>query len=122
MKKVKVFYNQASGKNDEEEVLNTIKKFFDKKENQDFQLEFVNPDSPEEAVRLAKKASQEKTDLIMALGGDGTINKICGGVFEAGGDSILGIIPNGTVNNLSKSLHIPQDIEAALENLKHGMP
>ena len=87
MKKVKVFYNQASGKNDEEEVLNTIKKFFDKKENQDFQLEFVNPDSPEEAVRLAKKASQEKTDLIMALGGDGTINKICGGVFEAGGDS-----------------------------------
>ncbi|WP_251711735.1 diacylglycerol/lipid kinase family protein [Lactococcus ileimucosae] len=120
MKKVKVFYNQSSGKNDEEEVLNTIKKFFDKKENQDFQLEFVNPDSPEEAVRLAKKASQEKTDLIMALGGDGTINKICGGVFEAGGDSILGIIPNGTVNNLSKSLHIPQDIEAALENLKHG--
>ena len=56
----------------------------------------------------------------MALGGDGTINKVCGGVFEGGSKSILGIVPNGTVNNLSKSLHIPQDIEAALQNLNEG--
>ncbi len=120
MKQVKVFYNEKSGKNDEEKVLSTIKNFFDKEENKDFHVEYVNPDTPEDAVRLAKKASQEDTDFVVALGGDGTINKICAGVFEGGGESILGILPNGTVNNLSKSLHIPQNIEAALQNLIDG--
>ncbi|WP_081167609.1 diacylglycerol/lipid kinase family protein [Lactococcus garvieae] len=120
MKKVKVFYNEKSGKNDENAVLKTIKNFFNKKENQDTEVEFVNPESPEDAIRLSKKATQENTDLVIALGGDGTINKICGGVFEGGSKSLLGIIPNGPVNNLSKSLHIPQDIEAALENINQG--
>lgn len=57
---------------------------------------------------------------MVALGGDGTINKICGGVFEGGAKPILGIVPNGTVNNLSKSLHIPQKLEEALNNLSQG--
>ncbi|WP_347962757.1 diacylglycerol/lipid kinase family protein [Lactococcus formosensis] len=120
MKEVKVFYNEKSGKNDENEVLNTIKNFLGKEENKASHVEYINPDSPEDAVRLAKKASQENTDLVVALGGDGTINKVCGGVFEGGSKSILGIVPNGTVNNLSKSLHIPQDIEATLQNLNEG--
>lgn len=117
MKKIKVFYNEKSGNNDEEEVLQTIKSFFDSEENQ---LEFISPDGPKEAIRLAKKAAEERPDLILALGGDGTIDKICGGLLEANEESLLGIIPNGTVNNLAKSLNIPQDIRAALENLEQG--
>lgn len=120
MKKVKVFYNKKSGNNDQEKVLQTIKNFFERDDNKEFELEFVNPESPKEAVALAKKASEEETNLVIALGGDGTINKICGGVFEGGGKSLLGIVPNGTVNNLSKSLQIPQKLEEALENLKEG--
>lgn len=121
MRKVKVFYNEKSGNKDQNQVLKTMKLFFDKKENKDSKVEFVHPESPKEAVCLAKKASQEQTELVVALGGDGTINKICGGVFEGGAKSIVGIIPNGTINNLSKSLHIPQDIERALETLNNGV-
>lgn len=120
MKNVKVFYNEKSGNNDEDKVLKTIKDFFARPENSASKLEFINPESPEDAIRLAKKASQDQTDLVVALGGDGTINKICGGVFEGGAKPILGIVPNGTVNNLSKSLHIPQKLEDALNNLRQG--
>ncbi|WP_369676371.1 acylglycerol kinase family protein, partial [Enterococcus faecium] len=81
MKNVKVFYNEKSGNNDEYKVLKTIKYFFARPENSASKLEFINPESPEDAIRLAKKASQDQTDLVVALGGDGTINKICGGVF-----------------------------------------
>ena len=120
MKNVKVFYNEKSGNNDEDKVLKTIKDFFARPENSASKLEFINPESPEDAIRLAKKASQDQTDLVVALAGDGTINKICGGVFEGGAKPILGIVPNGTVNNLSKSLHIPQKLEEALNNLSQG--
>ena len=41
------------------------------------------------------------------MGGDGTINKIAGGIYEGGCHSILGILPSGTVNNFAKSLGIP---------------
>ncbi|MFK5242341.1 diacylglycerol/lipid kinase family protein, partial [Lactococcus lactis] len=120
MKNVKVFYNEKSGNNDKDKVLKTIKDFFARPENSASKLEFINPESPEDAIRLAKKASQDQTDLVVALAGDGTINKICGGVFEGGAKPILGIVPNGTVNNLSKSLHIPQKLEEALNNLSQG--
>lgn len=95
MKKVKVFYNENSGNNDEDKVLKKIKDFFARPENSDSQVDFINPESPEDAIHLAKKVSQEQTDLVIALGGDGTINKICGGVFEGGAKPILGIVPNG---------------------------
>ena len=120
MKNIKIFYNKKSGNNDEDKVLKTIRDFFKRPENSASKLEFINPESPEDAVRLAKKVSQEGADLVIALGGDGTINKICGGLFEGGAKPILGIVPNGTVNNLSKSLHIPQKLEEALDNLNQG--
>ena len=58
MKNVKVFYNEKSGNNDEDKVLKTIKDFFARPENSASKLEFINPESPEDAIRLAKSQSR----------------------------------------------------------------
>ena len=67
---------------------------------------------------LARKAADEHFDLVIAAGGDGTIHAVASGLI--GCDSILGIIPMGTMNNLSHSLGIPLSVEAACAVLARG--
>lgn len=82
-------------------------------------LKVHEPASIDEAIFLAKQASQDQVDLMVTMGGDGTINKIAGGIYEGGGQSVLGLIPSGTVNNFAKSLGIPSG-KAAIKTLLEG--
>ena len=68
--------------------------------------------------RLARKAADEHVDLVIAAGGDGTIHAVGSGLI--GGESTLGIIPLGTMNNLAHSLGIPSSVEAACAVLAGG--
>jgi len=67
---------------------------------------------------LARKAADEHADLVIAAGGDGTIHAVASGLMCS--ESILGIIPMGTMNNLAHSLGIPLSIEAACAVLARG--
>ncbi|HLG63514.1 MAG TPA: diacylglycerol kinase family protein [Ktedonosporobacter sp.] len=67
---------------------------------------------------LAKKAAAEGADLVIAAGGDGTIHAVAGGLI--GTESTLGIIAIGTMNNLARSLQIPEEIRQACEVIAHG--
>jgi len=61
--------------------------------------------------RKARQALEDKFDIIVAAGGDGTIAGIAG--ILRGGAATMGIIPLGTFNYFARSLDIPQDIEEA---------
>lgn len=67
---------------------------------------------------LARQAAEEHVDLVIAAGGDGTIHSVATGLI--GTESILGIIPMGTMNNLAHSLGIPDTIEAACAIVGQG--
>lgn len=75
---------------------------------------------PSHARDLARAAIAESFDLIVAAGGDGTINEVVNGL--AGGlDRIrLGIIPLGTGNDFVRTVGIPTDIEEAVAVLRAG--
>lgn len=73
---------------------------------------------PKEAIDLAAKNS-ELYDIIVAVGGDGTINEVSKGLLKAG-KGTLGIIPGGTGNDMIKSLGIPSNSIEALEVLNKG--
>jgi YegS/Rv2252/BmrU family lipid kinase len=65
----------------------------------------------EEATPLAKKAVKDGFDLVIAMGGDGTLEAVLRGMV--GRKTPMGIIPTGTQNNIAKSLGIPTDMEEA---------
>lgn len=65
----------------------------------------------EEATPMAKQAVKEGYDLVIGMGGDGTLEAILRGMV--GRKTPMGMIPTGTQNNVAKSLGIPHDMEEA---------
>ncbi|CAM4079544.1 diacylglycerol kinase [Streptococcus penaeicida] len=120
MASVHVFFNPISGKNKDKELLEQIKNSFMEKGFDEDEISFVFPTSPKDAFQQAKKASQNKVDYVIPIGGDGNINKIIAGVYEGGNQSKIGLIPSGTVNNFAKALAIPLTVEAAIDVIVHG--
>lgn len=67
-----------------------------------------------DARRLARSAAAAGWDVVVAAGGDGTINEVVNGLVRAGHDSALAIVPLGTANDFARGLGIPLDIGEAL--------
>lgn len=65
----------------------------------------------EEATPLAKQAVKDGYKIVIAMGGDGTLEAVLRGLV--GSKTRLGIIPTGSKNNMAKSLGIPESLEEA---------
>ena len=70
------------------------------------------------ATTLAKKAVQAGVDMVVAVGGDGSVNEVMRGLL--GTKAILGIIPTGSGNGLAMHLKIGRKIDKALKILNTG--
>jgi diacylglycerol kinase (ATP) len=68
---------------------------------------------------IAEEACQKDFDVIVAVGGDGTINEVASKVMQ--GNKTLGIIPLGSGNGLARFLKIPLKPEKAIKLLNTGM-
>ena len=84
---------------------------------------------PGDASALAQSATTVGADLIVAVGGDGTINEVVNGILTApgagsgarsGGAPTLGILPAGSGSDFARSLAIPRDAAGALAVLVAG--
>ncbi|MDD5138686.1 MAG: diacylglycerol kinase family lipid kinase [Verrucomicrobiales bacterium] len=76
-----------------------------------------------DARRLAKEAVMDGFDLIVAAGGDGTVNEALNGIGDAPDGfarARLGVLPLGTVNVFARELKIPLKVERAWEVLQRG--
>ncbi len=76
-----------------------------------------------DATRLTQAALRAGAALVVAVGGDGTINEVINGFFGDDGapinsDACFGIVPAGTGGDFIKSLTMPRDTAAAAANLK----
>ncbi len=71
------------------------------------------------AVELARNAAGKGYDLMVAVGGDGTINEVVNGIYHADGLSriSLGIIGTGTGSDYIRSVGLPRNHEVACQNL-----
>jgi diacylglycerol kinase (ATP) len=79
--------------------------------------------APGDARRLAAEAVGEGYDLVVAAGGDGTVNEVLNGLGDAPDGfarARLGVLPLGTVNVFARELKIPPRIERAWEVLQRG--
>jgi YegS/Rv2252/BmrU family lipid kinase len=68
--------------------------------------------------RLAREAVEQQAEVVIAAGGDGTINEVIQEL--AGTETALGVLPIGTVNDWAREIGIPLDVKGARDILVHG--
>jgi len=86
-------------------------------------IEAVLTTGPRDATRLAREAIAAGAELIVAVGGDGTIHEVVNGFFDddgkpAGSGAALGILPFGTGGDFRRTAGIPREIDAAAAVLR----
>jgi diacylglycerol kinase (ATP) len=69
-------------------------------------------------ARDLAKAAADEYDIIVAVGGDGTVNEVASAI--AGTSTVLGVIPYGSGNGLSRFLNIPMNVEGAFKTFNEG--
>ncbi len=72
------------------------------------------------ATQLAREAAAAGAPLVVAFGGDGTINEVANGLL--GTRTPLGIIPRGTGGDFRRTLGLPEDVTKAAAHLKVAIP
>ena len=87
--------------------------------NHGVQIQIVELAKGNSPKAIAEDAIRQKYDVIVAAGGDGTINGVASAVV--GNNAVkLGIIPRGTLNHFAHALEIPTDMEKAVETIIAG--
>lgn len=83
-----------------------------------FEAEVAYTASRGHATRLAKDAVQKNTELVVAVGGDGSVNEVGQALIHT--PAVLGILPAGSGNGLARHLGIPMDLSKALNRISNG--
>src|SRR5262250_2750735 len=81
--------------------------------------ELAETHGPGHATEIAQRATREGRELVIACGGDGTLNEVVNGLATAqnGHRVPLALLPGGTANVLAKELDLPWDIPRAAKHL-----
>jgi len=112
MKKILFIVNPISGKGKKIKIPRLIERHLDKSL---FTYEIKYTQYPKHATEIALEAVKQNTDIIVAVGGDGTANEISKALINT--NTTLGIIPMGSGNGLARYLDIPLLPIFAIRNL-----
>lgn len=107
--RVKLIANPGAGKASESADNLKLVTGYLEKSGLKVDVAFAKP--KEKATPITKQAVKDGYKIVIAMGGDGTIEAVMRGMI--GGKARLGIIPAGTENNIAMSLGIPKDLEEA---------
>lgn len=114
MKKYKLIANPAARRGNTHLIISRTLELLAKR-GIAYDLELTT--APKEAGLIARAACRDH-DVIVAIGGDGTVNEVVQGMVFS--DTPLGIIPGGTGNDFIRSLRIPNDLEQAVDIVLSG--
>src|SRR5947209_2281124 len=73
-----------------------------------------------EAEEIAEREARAGRALVVACGGDGTINEVVNGILRAGARAELGVLPSGTGSDFRRTLKIPTRAADAARHLRDG--
>ena len=114
MTSVKIIISAGAGPGDNTKATERLADIF--KDQIDIDISLAR--SGAEVIELARKAAREPYQIIVAAGGDGTVNSVAAAVIDS--DKILGVLPLGTLNHFARDLGIPSDLEQAVRTIIAG--
>ena len=109
-KRIVFILNPISGTHSKKEIPGLIDKLLDK-EQFDYKLRLT--EYAGHAAEIAKESAAEGIDVVVAIGGDGTVNEVARSLIHT--ETALGIIPCGSGNGLARHLCLPLDIKSAIQ-------
>ena len=113
MKKKAVFIiNLNSGTSSKDAIPGLIDRTIDRDK---FDYELVVTQYAGHASEIASKAKDDGVDVVVAVGGDGTVNEVARAIVHS--QTALGIIPCGSGNGLARHLLLPMNVKKAIEVL-----
>ncbi len=115
MKSVHFIVNPIAGKGGCTIDKTLLSHYFDP-EHYEVRLKISN--YPGHATELARTSLQEGVHIIVACGGDGTINEVASCLVHS--QVLFGIVPMGSGNGLAESLKISRNLKKALKTIKQG--
>ena len=111
MKKKAVFViNLISGTSDKAAIPGLIDQYLDKTK---FEYEIAITQYAGHASEIASKAKDDGVDVVVAVGGDGTVNEVARAIVHS--NTALGIIPCGSGNGLARHLLLPMNLKKSIE-------
>ncbi len=111
-----IIYNPAARKASKERV-EAASSFL---RGKGFASEILITEKRGHAEQLARESVKNSPSLIIAAGGDGTINEVINGIVWSGVP--LALLPLGTTNVLAKELGLPEDVRGSMESAMRGRP
>ena len=80
-----------------------------------YEVEAVSTQAQNHAIEIGREAREGGYDIVVAFGGDGTLNEVANGL--AGTDVPVSVLPGGSTNVVCRTLGIPNDVVDATEHL-----
>lgn len=114
-KKIWFIVNPISGGVTKTEIVNTIEEVMS---HEKYEWKTQMTHYAGHGAVLATMAAENHVDIVVAIGGDGTINEVARSLVHT--DSVLGIVPCGSGNGLARHLQIPLDVRKALQLINEG--
>lgn len=109
-KKIVFIINLTSGTSDKTSIPPLIYEHLDKDK---FEYEIVTTEYAGHASEISAKAKNDGVDIVVAVGGDGTVNEVARSIVHS--ETALGIIPCGSGNGLARHLLLPMNTRKAIE-------
>lgn len=112
MKRARIIYNPTSGR---ELFKKQLPEVLERLEIAGYETSCHATTGAGDATKAAAQAVERGFDMIIAAGGDGTLNEVVAGVSPYPKRPKIGLIPMGTTNDFARALRIPRDIDQALD-------
>lgn len=123
MNKVHVIVNPFSARGQTERRWETIKEAI---RSHFREFKYIFTEKPRQATEIARELLKQGYDLLIGVGGDGTLNEISSGFFSAQSDRVInddaavGIIPSGTGSDFIRFMKVPREFEKSAARIKNS--
>ncbi|WP_276497053.1 diacylglycerol/lipid kinase family protein [Pontibacter litorisediminis] len=113
--KIRFIINPKSGTSSRVDVAARIQEHLD---HSKYEHDVVFTERAGHAPELAHQAANQEVEVVVAVGGDGTVNEVARGLLNT--ETALAILPKGSGNGLARHLDIPMGLEGALRVINQG--